>query len=96
MPLPKYNLAAYGVSFAFALIAEAPIIMIMSAAAALVENKQTYIKLRNFTNILNVGLTVVMAVCLLPPIYNFIAFGLINLPEKVAELTYTALFILLP
>ena len=71
MPLPKYNLAAYGVAFSFALIAEAPIIMIMSAAAALVENKQSYIKLRNFTNILNVILTVIMALCLLPPVFDF-------------------------
>jgi len=96
MPLPKYNLAAYGVAFSFALIAEAPIIMIMSAAAALVENKQSYIKLRNFTNLLNVILTVIMALCLLPPVFNFIAYDLISLPPKVAELTHTALIILLP
>ena len=32
---PTFNLAAYGVAFAFALIVEAPIIMILSAATAL-------------------------------------------------------------
>jgi hypothetical protein len=96
MPLPKYNLAAYGVAFSFALIAEAPIIMIMSAAAALVENKQSYIKLRNFTNILNILLTGIMALGLLPPIFNFIAGDLIGLPQKVSELTHSALIILLP
>ena len=95
MPLPKYNLAAYGVAFSFALIAEAPIIMIMSAAAALVENKQSYIKLRNFTNILNVLLTAIMALCLLPPVFNFFAVDLMSLPQKVAELTHIALIILL-
>ncbi len=96
MPLPKYNLAAYGVAFSFALIAEAPIIMIMSAAAALVENRQSYIKLRNFTNFLNVALTAIMALCLIPPVFNFIASDLINLPDKVSELTHLALIILLP
>ena len=96
MPLPKYNLAAYGVAFSFALIAEAPIIMIMSAAAALVENRQSYIKLRNFTNFLNIALTGIMALVLIPPVFNFIALDLINLPEKVSELTHTALIILLP
>ena len=30
LPLPKFNLAAYGVAFSFALIVEAPIIMLMS------------------------------------------------------------------
>ncbi|NCS89120.1 MAG: hypothetical protein GW789_10320, partial [Ignavibacteria bacterium] len=34
---PKYNLAAYGVAFSFALIIEAPVIMIMSASTALVK-----------------------------------------------------------
>jgi O-antigen/teichoic acid export membrane protein len=96
MPLPKYNLAAYGVAFSFALIAEAPIIMIMSAAAALVDNKHSYIKLRNFTNFLNVLLTGIMAICLIPPIFDFIATDLISLPDKVSELTHTALIILLP
>jgi len=40
---PKYNLAAYGVAFSFGLIIEAPIIMIMSAATALVENKDSFV-----------------------------------------------------
>ncbi len=31
LPEPKFNLAAYGVAFSFALIIEAPVIMIMSA-----------------------------------------------------------------
>ncbi len=33
---PKFNLAAYGIAFSFALIIEAPVIMMMSAATALV------------------------------------------------------------
>ncbi|MCW8984878.1 MAG: hypothetical protein OQK55_06020, partial [Thermoanaerobaculales bacterium] len=35
LPEPTYNLAAYGVAFSLALVAEAPVIMIMSAATAL-------------------------------------------------------------
>ena len=31
---PEYNLAAYGVAFAFAIIIEAPIIMMLSASTA--------------------------------------------------------------
>ena len=37
---PKYNLAAYGVAFSFALIIEAPIIMIMSASTALARSSR--------------------------------------------------------
>ncbi|MFI5142626.1 MAG: hypothetical protein ACHQHM_01210, partial [Thermoanaerobaculales bacterium] len=32
---PKYNLAAWGVAFSFAMLVEAPIIMMLSAATAL-------------------------------------------------------------
>ena len=39
---PKYNLAAWGVAFSFALIIEAPIIMIMSASTAPVEDRQSF------------------------------------------------------
>ena len=45
----KFNLAAYGVAYSFALVVEAPIIMIMSAATALVKDRDSYYKLRNFT-----------------------------------------------
>jgi len=34
LPDPTHNLAAFGVAYAFALIAEAPVIMMLSAATA--------------------------------------------------------------
>jgi Na+-driven multidrug efflux pump len=93
---PKYNLAAYGVAFSFALIIEAPIIMIMSASTALVKDWDSYLKLRNFTNILNALITLVMLLVIFPPVFYWIAMDLINLPENVARLTHLALIILLP
>ena len=39
LPDPKPNLAAYGVAFAFAIILEAPVIMMLSAATALVTDR---------------------------------------------------------
>ncbi|MEN8164129.1 MAG: hypothetical protein ABFS37_08365, partial [Acidobacteriota bacterium] len=53
---PKLNLAAFGVAFAFALIVEAPVIMMMAASTALVSNRETYLKLRNVTQALNVAI----------------------------------------
>jgi len=44
LPDPKFNLAAYGVAFAFAVLIEAPIIMIMSASTALVKDRDSYLK----------------------------------------------------
>jgi len=56
---PRFNLAAHGVAFAFALLIEAPVIMIMSASAALAEDKLSFIRLRNFIYALNGLVTLV-------------------------------------
>jgi len=96
LDLPKYNLAAFGVAFSFALIVEAPIIMLMSASTALVKNRHDYFKLRNYTFILNSAITVFMFIGLIPPVFHFIAQGLIGLPPEIARLTWFASVLLIP
>ena len=96
LPEPKFNLAAYGVAFSFALVIEAPVIMILSAATALVKDNFSLRKLRNFTYFLNGVITLLMLIFLIPPIFDFIIIELISLPENVARLTYIACIILLP
>ncbi len=96
MPEPKYNLAAYGVAFSFAILIESPVIMMMSASTALVKDFKSYLKLKKFTYILNFILTGVMLLILIPPIYDFLAIDLVSLPQPVADLTYIAMIILVP
>ena len=93
---PKYNLAAYGVAFALALIIEAPMIMMMSASTAIVKDEHSFLKLKRFTYLLSGGLTLVMIILIIPPVFYFIAEDLIGLPPKVAGLTHIATIILLP
>ncbi len=93
---PKFNLAAYGVAYALALVVEAPIIMIMSAATALVRDRQSYLAMRNYTNALNALVTAAMVVLVLPPVFDAVAVGLLGLPEEVAHLTWIATLLLLP
>ncbi len=93
---PKFNLAAYGVAFSFAVLIEAPIIMIMSASTALVKNQDSFLKLRNFTYTLNAIITAVMLLFLLPPVFALIIKGVIGLPEDVARITYKACWVMLP
>lgn len=93
---PKFNLAAYGVAWALALICEAPIIMIMSASTALCRDRDSFLKVRNFTYTLNAGITAVMLLGVIPPVFRFIAMGLIGLPAEVSHLTHIAAVILLP
>ena len=92
----EINLAAYGVAFAFALIAESPIIMLMSASTALCRDRESYRKLRNFSLALSIGVTLLLAIFLLPPIFNLVILNLIGLPDDIARLIHIALLFLLP
>ncbi len=93
---PAFNLAAYGVAFAFAILVESPVIMLMSASTALVEDRHSYLKLRRFALALNLLSTGLLLVMLIPPVYRVVMLGLVGLPEPVAELAYGALWLLLP
>ncbi|HEY7698356.1 MAG TPA: MATE family efflux transporter [Vicinamibacteria bacterium] len=96
LPDPTFNLAAYGVAFSFATLAEAPIIMILSASTALVTDLDSYRRLRNFSFALNLAVTLAILLGLVPPVFDWIAKGLIQLPDSVAELTHRALLLLVP
>jgi Na+-driven multidrug efflux pump len=92
----KFNLAAFGIAMSFALIVEAPVIMLMSASTALVRNADSYRKLKRFTDILNGSIIVVQLVLLIPPVFNLIVTDLMGVPDEVVRLTYFALLLLLP
>ena len=96
LPAPKFNLAAYGVAFSFALIVESPVIMMMTASTALVVDRNSYQKLKRFTLGLNFLLTLALLLLLVPGIFNFIMGDLIGLPDPVSRLTHMAMVILLP
>lgn len=91
LPSPEINLAAYGVSANIAMLVESPIIMMLSASIALVRDKDSFVKMRRFTAFLNITLTIIMALLLLPPIFNTISANLVQLPPNVAKLTYLGL-----
>ncbi|MFO7979820.1 MAG: hypothetical protein R6V00_03170 [Candidatus Aminicenantes bacterium] len=93
---PKYNLAAYGVAFSFAILIESPIIMITSASTALVKDKESYIKLRNFTFSLNIAATLVMLLFLTPKIFFFVTQNLMGLEKSIAELTHRTTMFFIP
>ena len=96
MAAPKFNLAAYGVAFSFILVVEAPILMIISAATALVKDRDSFIKMQRFTFVLIGLITFIMGIVLLPPVFSFLTKKLIGLPEKIAGLTYHAVLISIP
>ena len=95
LPDAPPNLAAYGVAFAFAIIVESPVIMLMSASTALVNNRDSYLVFRRFTIALSALMTGVMVIIVMPPVFDTLASWL-NLPVAVASLTHQALILMLP
>ena len=92
---PKYNLAAFGVAFAVAILVESPVIMILSASTALVEGPLSYRRLRNFSFVLNLLITLFMLTLLLTPAWRAVG-NFMGLPPQVVELSQVGLLILTP
>jgi hypothetical protein len=91
-----FNLAAHGVAWALAILIEAPVIMLMSAATALVRDRMSYLKLRAFSRALALATTSVLLVLLIPPVYRWFTGTALGLPREIADLTYGALWFFLP
>ena len=95
MAKPKYNLAAFGIAYSFAVLIEAPVIMMVSASTALAKDRQAFLKLRNFTYALNGIVTAVMLVLVLSPIFYLVTSQFMGLPDEVTLITHRACLTLL-
>lgn len=95
---PEFHLASYGVAFNIAMFVEAPIIMMLSAATALVRDYDSFQKLRNFTYGLNGAITLGMIILSIPAVFFPFAENVLDLEPHIAELTHrgTILLILWP
>ncbi len=96
LPEAKINLASHGVVFAIAILVEAPVIMLLTAATALVRDRDSYRKLRLFAHGLNALATLLVLLLLVPAVFEPLILGLLDLPGEVADIIYGALWIYLP
>ncbi len=90
------NLAAYGVAYAFGLIAEGPVIMLLSAATRLAHSRPDYLRLRAFSLSLCGAVTLLLLLLLLPPVFTPLTGTLLGLTSDVASHVHQALALLLP
>ncbi|HKS05088.1 MAG TPA: hypothetical protein VJR92_02145 [Gemmatimonadaceae bacterium] len=96
LPDATYNLGAYGAAFAIAWLAESPIMMLLTAANALIHGRQSFIATRQFAYRLNALVTSVMLIVVAPPVFNAIAYSVMGLPAEVAARLHLAIAILIP
>jgi hypothetical protein len=79
-----------------AMLIEAPVIMLMSAAASVVKDRVSFLKLRNFSRVLCLATTLVLLFVVTPPVYDVLMGPVLGVPVEVAEITYGALWFFLP
>ncbi len=90
-----HNLAAFGIAYAFALLSESPVIMLMAAATSLVRGRTSYRRLRRFTLMLVGLVTLSLAGALFSPLFDFLIYDVLNLSPLIHDLTHQTLVFML-
>ena len=90
------NLAAYGIAYAFGLITEAPVIMLLSASTLMARERCDYLRLRTFSIGLCGAVTLLLLLLLVPAVFTPLSETLLGLSVDVASHVYQALWLLLP
>ena len=93
---PVPNLAAFGLAFTLAWLAESPVIMLLTATTALAKDRATFLAFRRFAWRLNGAVTAALVVLVLPPVFDLLAGRLLALPPEVARLAHVATALLVP
>ena len=97
LPDPEVNLAAYGsVVFPISLIVEAPIIMLLAAATALVRDRGSYDKLHRFMVVTSAVLTAIHILIAFTPLFDVVCGTLLGVPEELVEPARVGLRIMTP
>ncbi|MBC8067165.1 MAG: hypothetical protein IAG13_02435, partial [Deltaproteobacteria bacterium] len=94
---PAVHLAAWGgVVFAFALVIEAPIIMLLAASTELVRDRASHLALGRFTHRAGATLTLVHLLVVATPIYPWLVGEVIGVPDPVLRAARLGLALVLP
>jgi hypothetical protein len=95
MPEAAYGLAAFGVATSLAWLIESPIMMLLSAGAALVRDRASYLALRRFAFLLNALVTLGMIVLATPAVFRVVGQEWMGLPAPIANRAQVAISILI-
>jgi hypothetical protein len=96
LPAPKENLAAFGVTFAIALIIEGPIIQLLTAGTALSNHLENYKRLLRFMHIMAGGLTGIHLLIGATPLYGFLTRTILGIPEHLIGPSRESFLLMLP
>jgi hypothetical protein len=94
---PEIHLAAWGgVVFAFALVIESPIIMMLAASTELCRDRASYVSLRRVVHGLSAALTALHVLLVATPLYGVVVGDLLGVPDGVLAPARIGLALVVP
>lgn len=93
LPESSHNLAALGITFAICLLCESPILMLVSAGAALVKDDQSFRKLRMFSLSLSLLMSLVFGIASLALYHSGVLYRISNYDSLLADRVFDACLI---
>jgi hypothetical protein len=91
----KAALAGFGIAFSLAIFTEAPIIMLISTAAALAKDRPSFKLIERFTLQLGIFVTALHGVLAFTPLYDVVVRDWMGVPTAVADAALPAFRILI-
>ncbi len=91
-----YNLAAFGLAFAIAMLIESPVVNLLSAVVALVRDRLAAERLFRFMVLLNILVTVGMLIVCIPAVFDLLTYDIIGLPVEIGWRLHIGLILLIP
>ena len=96
LPDAVNQLAAFGFSFAIALLIEGPVIQMLSAGTATTNSVASYKKLLNIQRFIAIVTTSIHIILSITPVFRFMAVKVMNLPEELVTPAHHAFVVLIP
>jgi progressive ankylosis protein len=96
LPNAQPNLAAFLAVLALSLFIESPVIDLLATSTTLATDSARFRSVRRFTVWLMAWVTAVHALVALTPLFDLVAYQLVNLPAEVAELARGPMAIMVP
>ena len=96
LPDALNQLAAFGFSFALALLIEGPVIHMLSAGTAITTSVSSYKKLLSIQRFLAIVTTLIHIFLSITPVFRFMAVNIMSLPSELVQPAHQAFAVMIP
>lgn len=96
LPDALNQLAAFGFSFALALLIEGPVIQMLSAGTAITNSASSYSKILSIQRFIAIVTTSIHVLLSITPVFRFFAINIMSLPVELVKPAHQAFVVLIP